>query len=367
MRILHILNHIENCGNGIFNAAVDLACLQAKDSHQVGVASAGGEYETLLAQYGVRHLNLDQTRTPVNLIKASRRYRAIVQEFQPDIVHAHMMTGVVLARILRAQAKYALVSTVHNEFQRSAVLMGLADRVIAVSKAVAVCMARRDIPENKLRVVANGTIGSPRTRKLTEYLPLPLQRPAITTVAGMYRRKGIAELIAAFDQIGSDFPAAHLYLVGDGADRLQFEAQAQRTSVADRIHFEGFQPEPQRYLLATDIFVLASHREPFGLALSEAREAGCAIIASDVEGIPEALNDGQAGILVPPKDSHALAKALAQLLSNPDLLHAWKEQAQDNLDWLSVERVHQETLLVYRELLADPMLRKLELDRLMLR
>ena len=50
----------------------------------------------------------------------------------------------------------------------------------------------------------------------------------------------------------------------------------------NRIHFEGFQAEPQRYMLATDIFVLASHCESFGLVLTEAREAGCAIIASDV-------------------------------------------------------------------------------------
>ncbi len=118
MRILHILNHIQEIGNGIVNVAVDLACLQAKTGQEVGVVSAGGEYEALLTRYGVRHFQLDQARKPINFIKASRRYRAIVQEFQPDIVHAHMMTGVVLARVLRSRSRYALVSTVHNEFQR---------------------------------------------------------------------------------------------------------------------------------------------------------------------------------------------------------------------------------------------------------
>lgn len=350
MPILHILNDVQKVGNGIVNVAVDLACLQAKAGLMVGVASAGGEYEALLADYGVSHFHLDQARKPINLLQAARIYRAIVQEFQPEIVHAHMMTGVVLARILKAQAGYALVSTVHNEFQRSAVLMGLADRVIAVSQAVAHSMARRGIPEKKLRVVRNGTIDSPRTRQLTEYLPLPLQRPAIATVAGMYQRKGIAELIDAFVEIAWDFPEAHLYLVGHGPERLVFEAKAQSTPVVDRIHFEGFQPEPQRYMLATDIFVLASHRDPSPLVLSEARQAGCAIVASNVDGIPEALDDGQAGLLVPPADSSALAAALAQLLSNPNVLHKWKDRAQNNLDQLSVARVNKETLAVYREL-----------------
>ena len=216
MRILHILNHVQEIGNGIVNVAIDLACLQAKAGYEVAIASAGGEYEELMARYGVMHCKLDQARTPINLLKAAARYRAIAQEFQPDIVHAHMMTGVVLARALRVGFGYAVVSTVHNEFQRSAVLMGWADRVIAVSKAVAQSMARRGIPQNKLRVVNNGTLDSPRTRQMTEYQPMPLQRPAIATVAGMYRRKGIAELIEAFAQIAAEFPDAHLYLVGNG-------------------------------------------------------------------------------------------------------------------------------------------------------
>ncbi len=350
MRVIHILNHIKEIGNGIVNVAVDLACLQAALGYEVAVASAGGEYEQLLARYGVKHFEFNQDRKPLNLIKAAWRYRAIAVEFQPDIVHAHMMTGIVLAKVLKANSKYKLVSTVHNEFQRSAVLMGWADRVIAVSQAVAQSMINRGIPEKKLRVVTNGTLLSPRTRPLQEYQPVSLQRPAIVTVAGMSQRKGIAELIDAFAQL--DVPNAHLYLVGNGPDKPTFETQAQSTTVSDRIHFAGFQPEPQRYLLATDIFVLASHRDPSPLVIPEAREAGCAIIASNVDGIPEALDNGQAGILVPPSDSKALAAALQELLTRPERLQEWKNRAKQNLDGLRVSRVNQETIAVYRELIT---------------
>ncbi|MCF2145956.1 glycosyltransferase family 4 protein [Desmonostoc muscorum LEGE 12446] len=348
MRIIHILNHVQEIGNGIVNVAVDLACLQAKSGHEVAVISAGGEYEVLLKNFGVKHYELDQTRKPISMIKAAIGYRSLAAGFQPDIVHAHMMTGVLLARLF--QNRYALVSTVHNEFQRASVLMGLADRVIAVSQAVRDSMARRGVPENKLRVVCNGTLGSPRNRQIRDYQPLMLQRPAIATVAGMYQRKGIAELIAAFEQIASNFPQAHLYLVGNGPDKQLFEAQARATSVAKRIHFEGFQPEPQRYLKSCDIFVLASHRDPCPLVLSEAREVGVAIVGTQVDGIPEALDNGQAGLLVPVKDSQALAGVLVQLLSNADMLQEWKYRANQNLERLSVARVHQETLAVYDDL-----------------
>jgi hypothetical protein len=91
MRVLHLLNHVEEVGNGTVNATVDLACLQAKTAHEVGVASAAGQYEGLLARYGVGRFDLDQTRKPVILLKRRGRYRAVVRGFQPDIAHAHMM------------------------------------------------------------------------------------------------------------------------------------------------------------------------------------------------------------------------------------------------------------------------------------
>ncbi|GAB1544290.1 glycosyltransferase [Scytonema sp. NUACC21] len=353
MRVLHVLNHVLEIGNGIVNVAVDLACLQAKNGHEVAVASAGGEYEALLTSYGVKHFKLDQSRSLMNIVNAALRYREIIKAYRPDIVHTHMMTGVVLARLFKASSPYGLVSTVHNEFQRSAILMGLADRVIAVSHAVAESMAQRGIPAKKLRVVSNGTLGSVRCRKVQDYLPMPLQKPAIATVAGMYQRKGIGELIDAFAEIACDFPDAHLYLVGNGPDRVMFEEQAKNTPFAYRIHFEGFQSEPKPYMLGCDIFVLASHRDPSPLVIPEAREAGCAIVATHVDGIPEALDGGQAGILVPPANSKALATALKQLLASPELLQTWQDKAQQNLERLSVLRVHEETMVVYGELTTN--------------
>jgi glycosyltransferase involved in cell wall biosynthesis len=353
MRVLHLTNHIQEVGNGIVNVAVDLACLQAAYGHDVAIASAGGQYEKLLSLYSVKHFQLNQSRKLLNLITALSLYRGIIQQFQPDIVHTHMMTGVLLAGLLRYGYEYNLVSTVHNEFQRSAILMGLADRVIAVSNAVADSMVRRGIPKKKLRVVSNGTLGSPRHRSIIDYQPLPLHRPAIVTVSGMYQRKGINELIDGFVKIAADFHKAHLYLVGDGPDRPMFEAKVKNTPFAERIHFEGFQSEPQRYMLASDIFVLVSHHESFGLVLTEAREAGCAIVASDVDGIPETLDNGQAGVLVPAKDSQAVAVALAELLTNPCELQRWKCLAKQNLERFSAARMNEETLAVYEELIPN--------------
>ena len=352
MRILHVLNHVQNIGNGIVNAAIDLACYQAQAGFEVAIASSGGEYESLMKQYQIRHFPIAVPQFFNNVIKITRIFQEITQVFSPDIVHAHMTTGVVLAKLLRGNSSYKLISTIHNEWQHHSVLMGIADRVIAVSQSVAQSMQHRGIPVRKLQVVANGTIGSPRHPPIQQVKPLLLQRPAITTVAGLYHRKGIRDLLEAFVQMADEHPTAHLYLVGNGPHRAAFEQQAQRSPHRQRIHFEGFQAEPQRYLLSTDIFVLASRQEPFGLALSEAREAGCAIVACDVDGIPEVLEGGRAGRLVPSGNIAAISEALSTLLERRDELEALQHCAQSNLDWLQVERVHQETLGVYRTAIA---------------
>ncbi len=349
MRILHLLNHVDRIGNGIVNVAVDLACVQARAGHQVWIASKGGAYEALLAQHGVRHVRLDQTRRPFVIVRALRSLRALLRDERIDIVHAHMVTGYVLARILRPGAAWRLVTSVHNEWQRSSTLMGGADRVITMSEEAIGRLAARGMRRDRLRAVRNGTIGSPRLAAAAATAPIALHQPAIVTVAGLYERKGIRDLIAAFDALAIAHPAAQLYLVGEGPDRAQFEAQARAAVSRDRIHFEGFKPSPRAYLDAASVFVLASHAEPGGLVLPEARDCGCAIIATAVDGTPELLDGGRAGLLVPARDPAALSAAIARLLDYPAERDQWRTAARENLDWLRIDRQHEETIRVYEE------------------
>lgn len=358
LRILHILNDVREVGNGITNVVVDIACEQARVGHIVAVASAGGEYEELLERRRVKHYTLEQKREPVSLFRAAQHFQDIVREFRPDVVHCHMMTGMVIARFLRGWTNYRLVSHIHNVHQRSSVLMRLAERVIPVSDAVAEYMYQRGVPKWKMRVVQNLTLGSPRLPAIDACTPAQLEQPAIVTVAGMNHRKGIAELICSFEQVAKRFPTAHLYLVGDGPDRSAFETQAVSSSVANHIHFEGFQSNPKSYLLAAEVFVLASYRDSCPLVISEAREAGCAIVASNIDGIPEALDRGEAGVLVPPKDVKELANAIETLLANPSEHRRWKRAALQNLERLTVTKMAEEVTAVYYELLGNAQVKR---------
>jgi glycosyltransferase involved in cell wall biosynthesis len=351
VRVLHILNDVTDRGNGIVNAAVDLAVEQARQGYAVAVVSAGGGYQPLLESAGILHLHLDQSRRPMQLLRAARIFRRQLLAFRPDVVHAHMRTGLLLAWFWRHFVPFVLVGHVHNVHDRESVVMGLADCVIAVSQSVADTMARHGISKRKLRTVLNRTLDSPRQPRLDDIEPAVLNRPSIVTVCGMTSRKGIEELIAAFEEIGHAFPNAHLYLVGDGPERRQFEEMAARTQCPGRIHFEGFRRQPQAYMLSADVFVLAARRESFGLVLIEARAAGCAIVATNVDGIGEALEGGVAGVLVPPKDVSALGAALRRMLDSEEERGAWRRQAAKGIEKFRVDRMAREVEEIYNELI----------------
>jgi glycosyltransferase involved in cell wall biosynthesis len=225
--------------------------------------------------------------------------------------------------------------------------------VIAVSQSVATTMAVSGIPQSKIRVVLNRTLGNKRQPPLEEIAPARLVHPAIVTVGGMNSRKGIEELINAFDLVGEKFGSAHLYLVGDGPEREKFQQQARNSKWRDRIHFEGFQAIPQAYMLSADVFALASRRESFGLVLTEAREAGCAIVATDVDGVSEALDGGRAGLLIPARNVPALAAALSRMLGDEDERTDWRHRAQQGIANYHVREMAHEVRSVYDEVIRS--------------
>lgn len=350
MRILHILNHTNRL-NGHVHAAVDLACAQARLGHDVGVASGGGDFDQLLHRNNVATVAIDHQRKPLILLKSSLALRKHIRARQVDIVHAHMMTSAVLAWPICKTAGIPLVTTVHNEFQKSSILMGLGTRVIAVSEAVCASMRKRGVPAAKLRVVLNGTIGSTRFENRSR-LPVVLGSPSILFVGGLHPRKGLPDLFEAFRLVHGKHPAARLHIVGEGPFHAAYEEMVGQLDCASAITFHGAKDDPYPWMAGADIFVLPSHADPAPLVLSEAREARCAVVGTEVDGIPQLLEYGAAGILVPPRDPRPLAAVLCSLLDDPARMEEWKDKSQLRIERLTIDRVARETMDVYGSALA---------------
>jgi glycosyltransferase involved in cell wall biosynthesis len=348
--IVHLLPHFRNDGNGIVNAVVDLACSQACSGFQVTCIGAyDGAFAPLLRSRQVAALVIINPRhDPFAQFSYILRLYALLTRLRPLVVHAHTVPTALAAKALQPLLGFNLVTTAHNDPRWRSALLGVGDRVVCVSAAVAEGMRRLRISEAKLKVVLNGPLGSPRRPKIAHRpIVAKLDSPAILTITGLHTFKGVQDLIEAFSVARKSVPGLSLYIVGHGPANAKLRRRAAHAGCEDCIHFLGFVDDPRPYLAHADIFVLASHREAFGLVLAEAREAGCAIIGTNVGGIPEVLEGGRAGILVPPRDPSALGQALVRLLTDQDALKDWQRRALANLNWLNVERVSREMLAVY--------------------
>jgi glycosyltransferase involved in cell wall biosynthesis len=348
MRIVHYLNHSRRA-NGHVAVAVDLACEQAK-SHETYLVSAPGDFDEYLTAHGVSVVHVDDAEGALRLPLMAARLFGALRRIRPDVVNAHMVAAALAARSLRPWFRYKIVTTVHNSFDRQARLMAVGDRVIAVSDAVKEELVQGGIPASKVATVTNGTIGGGR-RPLHPKSAMALHNPAVVTICGLHERKGVNYLIDAFDMARRACPEAHLYIVGEGPDRGALEAQARNSSSADNIHFLGYMDDPREVLASADIFALASLRDPFPLVLLEARQMGNAIVASAVDGIPQALAQGEYGLLVPPADAAGLAEALIRLLTDPDLRASLSIATRRDIEELHVDRMSTRTLQVYEDAL----------------
>ncbi len=139
-------------------------------------------------------------------------------------------------------------------------------------------------------------------------------------------------------------------MVGDGPERPNLESQAEQLGLVDRVHFLGYQSDVTGILSYMDIFALPSFGEGFGLVLLEAMACSKPVVATDVMSIPEIVQQGETGLLVPAQDVSALAQALETLIGNPELRDRFgKAGFQRVKKKFAVERMVRKTTEVYQE------------------
>jgi glycosyltransferase involved in cell wall biosynthesis len=159
----------------------------------------------------------------------------------------------------------------------------------------------------------------------------------IVTLGNIAQRKGTIHLIEAFAKLARS--NTRLHIVGAPAwDHDFYFAQAKQTAqksgLANRIHFHGRleQPEVNRLLSQAHIFAMPSLQEGFGIALLEAMHFGLPVVTTNVTAMPELVQDGENGLLVPPADPDALANALARLVDTPALRRTLGKEARQRVE-----------------------------------
>jgi glycosyltransferase involved in cell wall biosynthesis len=259
----------------------------------------------------------------------------------PDILHTNSPIsgawGRVAGKIVNVPRILSVEHHIHDArrpFARAVddATLPLVDSIIGVSEAVTNSFAPwerflLDVAGTRIDAIPNGVdvqaidAGGRNADSVLDPYPVEPSDPIVGTVGRHVEEKGYRYLIDAMERVTREHPDAKLLLVGDGPERTALEQRARRrglldTDEADAVVFVGQQSSVPPFLVHFDIGAFSSVDESFGLALAEAMAAGVPVVGADIPAFRRILDDGAAGVLVPPRDSDALAEAIDALLSD---------------------------------------------------
>ncbi len=292
---------------------------------------------------------------PYTLALASKQHEVALRE-RLDVLHVHYAiphaTTAYLAReMLRPTRKLPVITTLHGTditlvgqelgfFGITRFSIEQSDLVTAVSTYLREETIRAFSVKREIEVIPNFV-------NLAEYQPgepgcrdglAPSGHMVLAHASNFREVKRVRDVVRIFARVRRALPAT-LLMIGDGPDRADAEQEARELQVDKDVRFLGRLDSVVDLLQATDLFLLPSQTESFGLAALEAMACGSPVVATRVGGIPEVVEDGVTGILEPPGSVEAMARRAVELLRDPERHHAMAEAAVARAQEFSAERI----------------------------
>jgi glycosyltransferase involved in cell wall biosynthesis len=304
---------------------------------------------------------LVQPIDPLSDLKAVRSTVDRIRKVQPDLVHCHTTKAGLVGRLAARIVNVPSIYTVHtwcftNGTARTWRTFGppsetiaarWARRIITVSDANRVVGIRRGIAHpGKFVTVHNGVRDCFARAK-----PGTGEIPRIVMVARFVEQKNQMLLLEAVSRLGSP---VILTFVGDGPLLQQAKQRAASCPANVNVEFLGEQRDVAKILAASNLFVLSTNWEGFPVSILEAMRAGLPVIAMDVDGVREAVVDGNNGVLVRVGDLAGLVKALRRLIADPELRERMGARGRLAFEErFSIDNMLFKTRRVYQEILEE--------------
>lgn len=282
-----------------------------------------------------------------------------------DIIHAHHPIAALVMK--RCFPDTPVAMTIHSSFETELILNGRierdgpehrfltslyreleykTDRLITASRSFRDYLGQFvDHPE-RIEIIPNG-FDQKRFRPIAHNSDVP----QLVTLCRLVPAKGLDVLLAACSELKKRGHRFMLHVIGDGPIRQDLERMASELGIYEETIFYGYVLHPEDFMPFCDIFVLPSRAEAFGSVFAEAALCWLALVGTEVGGIPEQIDNGVNGLLVPPDDVPALTDALERVLVDPSLRYelarnAWEKARRE----YSLKRVIQELKRIYLEL-----------------
>jgi N-acetyl-alpha-D-glucosaminyl L-malate synthase BshA len=320
-------------GSGV--VASEVALSLAARGHHVHVFSDGrpgrlGEDSERLRFHPVAPRSYPQLKDSPYALALASAIACVSQRQRLDVVHAHYAIPHAISAYLARQALMpdapALVTTLHGT---DITLVGGDPSFLPLTRFSITASNAVTTPSAWLREETYGKLDVPRTVAIEvipnfvdtdRFAPAPRERPAgapftLVHVSNFRPLKRVEDVIRIFREARRRLPGIplRLRLAGDGPDRARVEALVGELNLGAEVEFLGEQVDLPAVLRDSDVFLLPSETESFGLAALEAMACGVPVVASRVAGIPEVVTDGETGLLAPVGDVAAMAAGVARL------------------------------------------------------
>jgi glycosyltransferase involved in cell wall biosynthesis len=295
-----------------------------------------------------------------------RRLRAAVESDDVRVVHAHSPYPAAVAR-MALRRRVGIVYTEHNVWARyrrptywaNLLTFGRNDHVFTVSDDVRTSIRYpravgflRMPPMETLYHGLDPTMSWASSEGVREELGIPPSVLLVGTVGSLTPKKDHANLLRALAHMGDRRDALRAILVGHGPLEEALRHQAEELGLSRTVLFAGHREDATRIVGALDVFVLPSRYEGLPVSLLEAMALGRPVVATTAGGIPEVVRDGEEGVLVPTDDPRALARALTDLIEDPERRARLGDAARRRAADFDIRNAVRRQETVYRELVG---------------
>lgn len=356
MNILQILPEL-NIG-GVETGTVDFARYLVEKGHKSVVVSSGGRLVDSLVQGGSRHYELKvHKKNLFSILFAIKPLIKIIEDEQIDIVHARSRVPAWIAYFACLQTKAQFATTCHGYYKSilTSRVMGWGKRVIVPSRIIGHHMIE-DFKTNSevVRCIARSVdLNRFEGIKRKEHDPTKL---VISIVGRITPLKGHSYFLKAMARVIREVPYAKVRVIGSAPAKKPYYLEdlkmlAKRLGISDRVEFLGARSDVPALLAETDILVMSSiEPESFGRVILEAQAARCPVVATQVGGVVDIIDDEETGLLVPPKDTEAMATQILRLIHDKVLVGRIVENADKKLHQkFLLKHMAEATIAVYEE------------------
>jgi len=332
------------------------------------VAHPNGELRRR-AQEGLELIPL-APRTEIDFT-AAWRFSRLLKRLNPDVIHAHDPHAIAMASVALSLGAGAsagrdgpvLVASRRVDFHLKANSFSRwkhrqVDCFIAASEAIRQMLVADGIPDRQTVTVHEGIdiehVTAAPPVNVHETFWLPHHAPLVGNVAALVAHKGQRYLIEAAHLVVQEMPDARFVILGEGELREHLEKQVHDHHLEKHVLLPGFRTDVLGCIKGFDLFVMSSVTEGLGTSLLDAMACSRPIVATRAGGIPEIVEDGVTGVLVPTRDARALARAILDALRNADLRRRMGEAGFARVcERFTVDRMVVETVAVYTRLVRS--------------